>query len=84
MLSRWYLDRLFFHLKMDAIYSFETSVDFHRTTWRYIPEDSTLHNNGCENLGSYKARNLLSNVYETEVGHEGPMHGVWQVAEAQC
>jgi hypothetical protein len=31
----------------------ETSVDFQRTTRRYIPEDSTLHNHRCENLKSY-------------------------------
>jgi hypothetical protein len=31
-------------LKMDAISSSETSVDFQRTTQRYIPEDSILHN----------------------------------------
>jgi hypothetical protein len=39
--------------KMEAIYSSETSVDFQRTTWRYIQEDCTLHNHGCENLKSY-------------------------------
>jgi hypothetical protein len=26
----------------------ETSVDFKRNTWRYIPEDRTLHNDRCE------------------------------------
>jgi hypothetical protein len=35
---------------MEAIYSSETSVDTHRTTRRYIPEDGTLHNHRCENL----------------------------------
>jgi hypothetical protein len=40
-------------LKMEAIYSSETSVDFQRTTRRYIPEDSTLHNHRSENLKSY-------------------------------
>jgi hypothetical protein len=30
-------------LKMETICSSETSVDFQQTTWRYIPEDSTLH-----------------------------------------
>jgi hypothetical protein len=29
-------------MKMEAIYFPETSVDFQRTTRRYIPEDSTL------------------------------------------
>jgi hypothetical protein len=37
---------------MEAIYSSETSFDFQRTTRRYIPEDSTLHNHRCENLKS--------------------------------
>jgi hypothetical protein len=40
-------------LKMEAICSFETSVEFQRTTRRYIPEDSTLHNHRCETLKSY-------------------------------
>jgi hypothetical protein len=31
-------------LKMDAICFSETLVDFQRTARRYIPEDSTLHN----------------------------------------
>jgi hypothetical protein len=43
-------------LKMEAICSSKTSVDFQRTTWRYIPEDSTLHNHPCENLKSYNFR----------------------------
>jgi hypothetical protein len=41
-------------LKMEVICSSETSVDFQRTTRRYIPEDSTLHNYRCENLKFYK------------------------------
>jgi hypothetical protein len=40
-------------LKIEAICSFETSVEFKRTTRCYIPEDSTLHNHRCENLKSY-------------------------------
>jgi hypothetical protein len=40
-------------LKMEAICSSETSVDFRRTTRRYVPEDSTLHNHRCENIRSY-------------------------------
>jgi hypothetical protein len=39
---------------METIFSSESSVDIQRTTLRYIPEDSTLHNQGCENLKSYK------------------------------
>jgi hypothetical protein len=38
--------------KMDAIYSFETSVDFKRTRQHYVPEYSTVCNHWCENLKS--------------------------------
>jgi hypothetical protein len=31
----------------------ETSLDFERTTRRYIPEDSIRHNHRCVNLKSY-------------------------------
>jgi hypothetical protein len=41
---------------------FETSVDIQRTTLRYIPEDSTLHNHRCENLKSNNAI-LFANQY---------------------
>jgi hypothetical protein len=37
-------------LKMEAICSSETLVDFQRTTQRYVPEGITLHNHRCENL----------------------------------
>jgi hypothetical protein len=37
-------------LKIEATSSFETSEEFQRTTRRYIPEQSTLHNNSRENL----------------------------------
>jgi hypothetical protein len=37
---------------MEAICFSETSVDFQRTTQRYIPEDGTLHNHRSENLKS--------------------------------
>jgi hypothetical protein len=40
-------------LKMEATCSSETSVDFQRTTHRYIPEHRTLHNHHCENLSSH-------------------------------
>jgi hypothetical protein len=39
--------------KMEAICCSETSVDFQRTTRRYIAEDGTLHNHHCGNLKSY-------------------------------
>jgi hypothetical protein len=41
-------------LKMEAICLSEASVDFQRTEWRYIPEESILHNHRCENLKSYR------------------------------
>jgi hypothetical protein len=40
-------------LKMEAICSSETSVDFQRTTRYHKPEDSTLYYHRCENLKSY-------------------------------
>jgi hypothetical protein len=39
----------FLSLKKATRYT-ETSADSQRTTWRYIPEDRTLHNHRCENL----------------------------------
>jgi allantoicase len=42
-------------MKMEAIYYSETSVDFDGSTRRYIPEDSALHNNRCENIKSYSS-----------------------------
>jgi hypothetical protein len=38
---------------MKTAYYSETSVSFQRNTWRYTPEDRTLHNYRCENLKSY-------------------------------
>jgi hypothetical protein len=46
-------------LKMGAICSSEMSVDFQRTTRRYIPKDSALHNHRCENLKSYPQSSSL-------------------------
>jgi hypothetical protein len=40
---RFLAELTFFALKMDAIYSSETSVDTQRTARRYIPEDDTNH-----------------------------------------
>jgi hypothetical protein len=36
--------------------SSETSVDFQRTAWHYVPEDATLHNPHWENLKSYNLK----------------------------
>jgi hypothetical protein len=38
---------------MEAVYSSETSAEFQRTTPRYIPEDSIVHNHPYEILKSY-------------------------------
>jgi hypothetical protein len=46
-------------LKMEAMCSSETSVNFQQATWRFIPEDRTLHNHRSENLKSYKTHNDL-------------------------
>jgi hypothetical protein len=46
-------------LKMEAICSSETSVEFQQTTRRYFPEDITLHNYCCENLKSYRDESRL-------------------------
>jgi hypothetical protein len=40
----------------EAIFSSEMSVDFVRTTRRYITEDRVLHNHRCENLKFYIPR----------------------------
>jgi hypothetical protein len=48
-------------VKMEAIYSSETSVDFQRTTSRYILEASTLHIQKYNfTRGSVWAQNLVS------------------------
>jgi hypothetical protein len=39
--------------KIEAMCSTGTSVDLHRTTRCYIPEDRPIHNHGYENLKSY-------------------------------
>jgi hypothetical protein len=54
-----------YNLKMEAICFSETSVDSQRTTWRYIPEDGTLHNHCCENFDSYIYRILFNKMAST-------------------
>jgi uncharacterized metal-binding protein len=44
----------FFTPKMEATCSSKTLGDFQWTTWRYIPQERTLHNRCCRNLKSYK------------------------------
>jgi hypothetical protein len=54
MLSRWFLDQAYpSTLKTEAICCYEISGDTQRTTRRYIPEGSALHNHSCEILKSY-------------------------------
>jgi hypothetical protein len=40
-------------LKMEVIYSSETSVDFQWITCSYISEDRALHNHRCEKFKYY-------------------------------
>jgi hypothetical protein len=54
-------------LRMEATCSSETSVDFQRTTRRYIPEDRTLHNHLYENLKSYLL-NIFNSIIFLERG----------------
>jgi hypothetical protein len=44
---------------MQATCSSATSVDFPRSTRRYIPEDRTLHNQRYEDLKCYKGFSIL-------------------------
>jgi hypothetical protein len=46
-------------LKMEAKCYSETSVDFQRTTRRYMLEDNTVRNYSCENLKYYTGKLLF-------------------------
>jgi hypothetical protein len=48
---------------MEATYFSETSVDFQLTTWRYIPEYGTLHNQRSENLKPYIFSERLTKIF---------------------
>jgi hypothetical protein len=47
---------------MEVLRSSETSVEFQRSTRRYIPEDRALHNHHCESLKSYILHSELSKI----------------------
>jgi hypothetical protein len=58
--------------------SFETSVDFHRTTLRYVPEDKTLHNRRCDFLRSYNRSLLRAEVVVTVTMNTA---AIWDVTQ---
>jgi hypothetical protein len=57
-------------LKMEATYSSETSVDFQRTTRRYIPEDSTVRNSKLALRFLPRARCFFVMTVLFMVGHQ--------------
>jgi hypothetical protein len=46
-------------LKMESVFSSETSLNFYRTTRRHVPWDGTLHSYRCESLISNITLTLL-------------------------
>jgi hypothetical protein len=67
----YYLHQQAMALIMEAVRTSETSDPFNLTTWRYYPEDSTLHSRRHENLKShilqlYIILNLLLQQLESE------------------
>jgi hypothetical protein len=48
-------------LKIEAMCSSETPVEFQWTTQRYIPENRDLHNHRCENLKSFTLTSSFCN-----------------------
>jgi hypothetical protein len=58
-------------MKIDAIFSYETSANFQRTTLLYFPEDITLRNQRCESIKSYRLVvnclvNYLTTLYQLQ------------------
>jgi hypothetical protein len=49
-------------LKRGATCFSEASVEFQRSTRRYIPEDRTVHNHRCDSLKSYICNNHWFNI----------------------
>jgi hypothetical protein len=66
---------------MEAIYSSETSVSFHRTVRCYVSRESPYRSQNCEHLKSkimdpVREDNVTSNiVWGTEQNHEGYQSG---------
>jgi hypothetical protein len=54
---------LLFNLKMEAIFSSETSVDFYRTTRRYVAKGRDPHNHRYKNLKSCISWRRLFSVF---------------------
>jgi hypothetical protein len=50
-------------LKMEATYSSEISVDFHRTARHYVPGDRTLHSHHYENFRSNNLTAMFTAVH---------------------
>jgi hypothetical protein len=48
-----YLLGLLFNLKMETVCTFETSLNFYRTTQRYTPEASILDKNNVSRFGIF-------------------------------
>jgi hypothetical protein len=62
-------------LRMEATCSSEMSVDFQRTTWRYVAEDRTLHNHRCHNLKPFiKIRNTVWEIRNLDTASNGENH----------
>jgi hypothetical protein len=55
---------------MEAKCSPETSVDLHRTTWRCVPEDRTLHSHLLVNPNSNKHHIVESEIEENTLAEE--------------
>jgi hypothetical protein len=62
-------------LKMEAICSSETIVDFHRAACRYIPEERIIHKQRCESL---KSRSYIFHKFITT-----SLYNVWSSHEIE-
>jgi hypothetical protein len=55
---------------MEAKFLSEMLVNFQWNTRRYVPEDRTLHNHGCESFKSYEVLYYAqrAHIYDRKVG----------------